>query len=268
MRNTLSDLTHFINRLFGETVTLTLTHDPVSRAVRADKRQLEQVIMNLVVNARDAMPDGGDLTIQTESMTLSTPLKRDRVTVPVGDYILVRVKDERIGIDEESLQKIFEPFYKTKRVGEGTGRWLSTAYGIVKKTGGFIFANSKPGDGTCFSLLFPASDKEDPIKTKSSYERLAPSKELCSGVVLLVEDEAPVRAFATHALSVRGFTVIEAESAEKALELHKETALHVDVFVTDVIPAGMDGPTWGQEALIVLPNVNVVLVSGYAEGAF
>ena len=130
--NTLSDLTHLLNRLVGETVTLTLTHDPVLRAVRADKRQLEQVIMNLVVNARDAMPDGGDITIQAESMTLSAPLKRDRVTVPVGDYIVVRVRDEGIGIDEESLQKIFEPFYTTKRVGEGTGLGLSTAYGIVK----------------------------------------------------------------------------------------------------------------------------------------
>ena len=206
LRNTLSDLTHLLNRLVGETVTLTLTHDPVLRAVRADKRQLEQVIMNLVVNARDAMPDGGDITIQTESITLSAPLKRDRVTVPVGDYIVVRVRDEGIGIDEESLQKIFEPFYTTKRVGEGTGLGLSTAYGIVKQTGGFIFADSRLGAGTCFSLLFPASDQKDPIETKSSYERLAPSKELCSGVVLLVEDEAPVRAFATRALSMRGFT--------------------------------------------------------------
>ena len=268
LRNTLSDLTHLLNRLVGETVTLTLTHDPVLRAVRADKRQLEQVIMNLVVNARDAMPDGGDITIQTESMTLSAPLKRDRVTVPVGDYIVVRVRDEGIGIDEESLQKIFEPFYTTKRVGEGTGLGLSTAYGIVKQTGGFIFADSRLGVGTCFSLLFPASDQKDPIETRSSYERLAPSKELCSGVVLLVEDEAPVRAFATRALSMRGFTVIEAESAEKALELLEDTALHVDVFVTDVVMPGMDGPTWVQEALIARPNVNVVFVSGYAEGAF
>ncbi len=268
LRNTLSDLTHLLNRLVGETVTLTLIHDPVLRAVRADKRQLEQVIMNLVVNARDAMPDGGDITIQTESLTLTKPLKRDRVIVPIGDYIVVRVRDVGVGIDEEALQKIFEPFYTTKRVGEGTGLGLSTAYGIVKQTGGFIFADSKPGSGTCFSLLFPASDRSEQIETITSVERVKHSKELCSGVVLLVEDEAPVRAFASRALSMRGFDVIEADSAEQALALLEDKALAVDVFVTDVVMPGMDGPTWVEKAMVDRPKVKVVFVSGYAEGAF
>lgn len=132
LRDTLSDLTHLLNRLVGETVILTLTHDPVLKPVRADKRQLEQVIMNLVVNARDAMPSGGEITIQTENTTLSVPLRRDRVTVPTGDYIVVRVRDVGTGIDADALEKIFEPFYTTKRTGEGTGLGLSTAYGIVK----------------------------------------------------------------------------------------------------------------------------------------
>lgn len=268
LRNTLSDLTHLLNRLVGETVTLTLTHDPVLKPIRADKRQLEQVIMNLVVNARDAMSGSGEISIQTENISLNMPMKRDRVTVPVGDYIAVRVQDAGIGIDEEALQKIFEPFYTTKRVGEGTGLGLSTAYGIVKQTGGFIFADSKMGQGTCFSLLFPASDQEECTKAKTTLNLPVLAKEPCSGVVLLVEDEAPVRAFASRALSMRGFTVIEAESAESALEILEDPILQVDVFVTDVVMPGMDGPTWVQKALEQRPNVKVVFVSGYAEGAF
>lgn len=268
LRNTLSDLTHLLNRLVGEKVTLTLSHDPVLRAVRADKRQLEQVIMNLVVNARDAMPDGGEITIQTESMTLVSALKRDRVTVPSGDYIVVRVSDEGIGIEDAALEKIFEPFYTTKRTGEGTGLGLSTAYGIVKQTGGFIFADSEIGQGTCFSLLFPAAEHVQ-VKAQTVVDT-RPSKieALCTGVVLLVEDEAPVRAFAARALKMRGFDVIEAESGEKALEVLKDDALEIDVFVTDVVMPGMDGPTWVQKAIETRPDVKVVFVSGYAEGAF
>lgn len=264
LRNTLSDLTHLLNRLVGETVTLTLTHDPVLRAVRADKRQLEQVIMNLVVNARDAMPQGGEIKIQTEDQTLTAPLKRDRVTVPAGDYIVVRVSDEGIGIDDEALQKIFEPFYTTKRVGEGTGLGLSTAYGIVKQTGGFIFADSEVGQGTCFSLLFPASESESRYQRKSVEPHKPKATERCSGVVLLVEDEAPVRAFASRALSMRGFDVIEADSAEAALALLEDEKLEVDIFVTDVVMPGMDGPTWVQKAMKQRPDVNVIFVSGYA----
>lgn len=268
LRNTLSDLTHLLNRLVGETVTLTLSHDPVLKPVRADKRQLEQVIMNLVVNARDAMPEGGEITIETESLTLSNPTRRQRVVIPSGDYVVVRVRDVGTGIETEALQKIFEPFYTTKRTGEGTGLGLSTAYGIVKQTGGYIFADSELGQGTCFSLLFPASERpaEKPIvQLAEPPNRIG---EQCSGVVLLVEDEAPVRAFASRALRMRGFEVIEAECAEEALELLEDTSLHVDVFVTDVVMPGMDGPTWVARALKERPAVNVVFVSGYAEGAF
>ena len=268
LRNTLSDLTHLLNRLVGETVTLTLSHDPVLKPVRADKRQLEQVLMNLVVNARDAMPEGGEITIETESLTLSAPMSRERVVVPVGDYVVVRVRDVGIGIDAEGLQKIFEPFYTTKRTGEGTGLGLSTAYGIVKQTGGYIFADSEKGQGTCFSLLFPASEQSEDKPARPAEDWPRRILEQCSGVVLLVEDEAPVRAFASRALSMRGFDVIEADCAEAALELLKDTALHVDVFVTDVVMPGMDGPTWVAKALQDRPSVSVVFVSGYAEGAF
>ncbi len=268
IRNTLSDLTHLLNRLVGETVTLTLSHDPILKPVRADKRQLEQVIMNLVVNARDAMPNGGEITIETESMTLNAPMLRERVTVPKGDYVVVRVRDLGVGIEPDALQKIFEPFYTTKRTGEGTGLGLSTAYGIVKQTGGYIFADSQIGQGTCFSLMFPASQEQEEKRDVPAETTPARTVEKCSGVILLVEDEAPVRAFASRALSMRGFEVIEADSGEQALELLEDEALRVDVFVTDVVMPGIDGPTWVRKALKTRENVKVVFVSGYAEGAF
>lgn len=135
MRDTLADLTHLLNRLVGEKITLTLSHDPVLQPIRADKRQLEQVLMNLVVNARDAMPFGGEIQIITECCQLAEPLKRDQVTVPAGQYLTIKVSDDGSGIPDDKLQKVFEPFFTTKRTGEGTGLGLSTAYGIVKQTG-------------------------------------------------------------------------------------------------------------------------------------
>ncbi|NRB05635.1 MAG: PAS domain-containing protein, partial [Rhodobacteraceae bacterium] len=145
LRDTLADLTHLLNRLVGEKVMLSLAQDPDLGNIRADKRQLEQVLMNLVVNARDAMPSGGQIRIETEALTLSKPLERDKVTVPSGDYISLRVTDEGTGIQSDKLDKIFEPFYTTKRTGEGTGLGLSMVYGIVKQSGGYVFVDSQVG---------------------------------------------------------------------------------------------------------------------------
>jgi len=265
LRDTLSDLTHLLNRLVGEKVTLSLSHDPGLRPIRADKRQLEQVLMNLVVNARDAMPKGGEIRIQTESQTLEINLERDRAIVPAGDYVVVKVCDDGIGIAKDKLQKIFEPFYTTKGVGEGTGLGLSTAYGIVKQSGAFIFVDSVPGTGTSFSLYFPAHDKVVSDQFEVTAQQDIPHNKKGEGVILLVEDEAPVRAFASRALRMRGYTVLEAENAEDALKTLEDNALSVDVFVTDVIMPGMDGPSWVRKALEERPDVKVVFVSGYAE---
>ncbi len=510
LRETLSDLTHLLNRLVGEKVTLSFSHDPGLHPIRADKRQLEQVLMNLVVNARDAMPEGGEIRIETFDTTLREPLMRDRATVPPGKYVVVKVSDQGIGIAPDKINKVFEPFYTTKRTGEGTGLGLSTAYGIVKQTGGFIFVDSVPGNGTCFTLYFPACEVQaaeppapgaereasgpvaagaamgrgagseipatgkageaagdfghpaspsslDPASSSlsdtdsdedrggagdapaagagksadreagnASAEEEAPDGEEGPGapfvltgamggerpaegprgrggegpvpgsppegladdsegpadddaigiarfarhaagrgeeqsgserppgaseagvlpaqdaqgavlegmlsraeaedavadvlpdvksaaetaatadpegeedsvsralagilgaqdgdaapqqggqppggqseaVVLLVEDEAPVRAFASRALRMRGFTVLEAESAEEALDILDQSDLSVDIFVTDVIMPGMDGPSWVRKALEKRPGVKVVFVSGYAEDDF
>ncbi|WP_457649059.1 ATP-binding protein [Profundibacter sp.] len=265
LRDTLSDLTHLLNRLVGEKVMLSLSHDPGLRLIRADKRQLEQVLMNLVVNARDAMPEGGEIRIETEGVTLLHDMERDRARVIAGDYVVVKVSDVGVGISPDKIHKIFEPFYTTKRVGEGTGLGLSTVYGIVKQSGGFVFVDSVPGQGTCFSLYFPAYDKHELVGQKAGAEKEQPKTKQGEGIILLVEDEAPVRAFASRALRLRGYTVLEAENAEEALKTLEDEGLKIDVFVTDVIMPGMDGPSWVRKALEKRPDVKVVFVSGYAE---
>jgi two-component system cell cycle sensor histidine kinase/response regulator CckA len=268
MRDTLSDLTHLLNRLVGEKITLTLCHDPILKPIRADKRQLEQVLMNLVVNARDAMPEGGEIRIRTECTTLADPLVRNRVKVPAGDYLTVEVSDEGVGIPSDKLEKVFEPFFTTKKTGDGTGLGLSTAYGIVKQSGGFIFVDSIVGTGTTFILYLPIMEVQAMTKVKAISAPSLPVPTHDEGVILLVEDEAPVRAFASRALRLRGFTVLEAESAEAALETLENADLDIDVFVTDVVMPGMDGPSWVKEALKQRPGVRVVFVSGYAEDSF
>ncbi len=267
VQETLSDLTHLLNRLVGEKVQLDFENVTGSSIIRADKRQLEQVVMNLVVNARDAMPLGGKVTILTEALSLEQPLTRDRAKVPVGDYVAVKVIDEGDGIAPDKLQKIFEPFFTTKRTGEGTGLGLSTAYGIVKQTGGFIFADSEEGNGSCFTLIFPIC--HEVVKSAApSIEKPPEAIAKSDGVILLVEDEAPVRAFASRALGLSGFSIMQASCGEEALEILKEEDLSIDVFVTDVVMPGLDGPSWVKEALKTRPDVKVVFMSGYAEDVF
>lgn len=265
MRDTLADLTHLLNRLVGEKVTLTLSHDPVLQPIRADKRQLEQVLMNLVVNARDAMPEGGEIRIVTECTTLKEPLLRDQVSVPPGQYVTVKVIDEGSGIAPDKRDKVFQPFFTTKRTGEGTGLGLSTAYGIVKQSGGFIFVDSIVGQGTTFALYFPVLEHPAIVQPAAAAKVRPARAQTEDGVILLVEDEAPVRAFASRALRLRGYTVLEADCAEAALKTLEDASLSIDVFVTDVVMPGMDGPSWVREALKVRPDVRVVFVSGYAE---
>ncbi|SFH24419.1 two-component system, cell cycle sensor histidine kinase and response regulator CckA [Palleronia marisminoris] len=267
LRDLLSDLTHLLDRLVGARVTLALNHAPDLPLVRADRRQLEQVIMNLVVNARDAMPNGGRIDISTRSVHLERPLTRDRATVPIGDYVEVSVVDEGTGIPPDVRKKIFEPFFTTKKTGEGTGLGLSTAYGIVKQIGGYIFVDSREGQGTTFTLLFPA-DAVPLLPVPEAPRPEQAAKDADGAVILLVEDEAPVRAFATRALRLRGYEVIEAEDGESALEIVSDDSVSIDLFVSDVIMPGMDGPTWVRHARERRPDVPVVFMSGYAEESF
>ncbi len=267
LEDVLADLIHLLNRLMVEKVDLSLGHmgregNRSLGKIRADKRQIEQVLINLLVNARDAMPEGGDVRIETEPVTLAEDLKRDRATVPAGDYTVIRVIDHGIGIPEHMLRQIFEPFFTTKRIGEGTGLGLSMAYGIVKQSGGFIFVDSIVGHGTTFSLYFPVYDGEEHVATPEVRRLVAKQGE---GVILLVEDEASVRAFASRALTLRGYTVLEAASAEEALAKLEDKSLHIDLFVTDVVMPGMDGPAWVRRAHLDRPGVKVIFMSGYAD---
>ncbi|SOH93550.1 two-component system, cell cycle sensor histidine kinase and response regulator CckA [Monaibacterium marinum] len=266
----LGDLSHLLNRLIGEKVSLKIDLSEDLPPIRADLRQMEQVVMNLVVNARDAMKAGGKVEVRARLETLTEELRRDRALVAPGDWVVVDVSDTGTGIPEREISKIFDPFFTTKRVGEGTGLGLSTAYGIVKQTGGFLFVDSAVGEGTTFSIYIPryvprANDFPEPLSVVSPRE---PEVNLLgSGTVLLVEDEAPVRAFAARALQLRGYTVIEAASGEEALELLTDQP-KVDVFISDVIMPGLDGPSWVRQAQRMYKDVEVIFVSGYAEDAF
>jgi two-component system cell cycle sensor histidine kinase/response regulator CckA len=267
LQDTLSELTHLLNRLLTDKVTLRIAHGPDLWPVRVDERQFEQVIMNLVVNARDAMPRGGEVRITTRNERLEADLHRDRAVVLPGDYVVVEVADSGTGIPEGKLNKIFEPFYTTKQVGEGTGLGLSTAYGIIKQTGGFIFADSPPGEGAVFTIYLPAYDKVEPAPAPEPEARRA--RDLTGrGLVLLVEDEDPVRSFAARALRLRGYTVVEATSGEAAIEILADPDLRVDILVSDVIMPGLDGPAWVREARLQRPETKVIFMSGYAEDAF
>ncbi|RMF37712.1 MAG: response regulator, partial [Alphaproteobacteria bacterium] len=265
---TLSELSHLLNRLLGAKVTLRIDNGPDLWPVRVDERQFEQVVMNLVVNARDAMPSGGEVEIRTRNLLLDKPIERDRATIPAGKYVLIEVSDTGVGIPEDRLAKIFEPFFTTKKLGEGTGLGLSTAYGIIKQTGGFIFATSEVGQGTTFSIYLPRHDPEQEAAEPVEPVR-EPVRDLTGqGGVLLVEDEAPVRSFAARALRLRGYTVLEAESGEEALEIMERDGEGVDLLISDVVMPGIDGPSWVRKARESRPDLKVIFVSGYAEDVF
>jgi two-component system cell cycle sensor histidine kinase/response regulator CckA len=262
----LGEISHLLNRLLGEKVTLRIDHGDDLMRVKVDERQFEQVIMNLVVNARDAMKAaGGEVTLRTANDRIEAETRRGRAVMPKGDYVRIDIVDQGVGIPADKLEQIFEPFYTTKRTGEGTGLGLSTVYGIVKQTGGFIFAESVEGEGATFSIYLPATAAPEVETVPAAPPKPAAEDVTGRGVVMLIEDEAPVRAFASRALKLRGYEVLEAASAEEALDLLADPLLHVDVLVSDVVMPGMDGPSCVREARKMRPDVKVVLVSGYAE---
>ena len=256
-----------LDRLLGEPIRLEISYGRDMWPVLADLSQIEQVVINLSVNARDAMPGGGELKIRTRNVPQGAAEPGDD-GLPDGDAVLIEIEDVGTGMPQHVLDKIFEPFFTTKAMGEGTGLGLSTVYGIIKQTGGFIFVDSVVDRGTSFTLYFPVSETRSEEARPMAEAIRAPAPLHGEGVVLLVEDEAPVRAFASRALRLRGYTVLEAESAEEALSMLDDPDLSVDVFVTDVVMPGLDGPSWVREARKVRPDVRVVFVSGYAEGAF
>ncbi|HEX4737039.1 MAG TPA: response regulator [Allosphingosinicella sp.] len=257
----IAEVSTLLKRLLGETVKLQVKHGRSLGAVRADPGQLEQVIVNLAVNGRDAMPEGGTLTLQTYAVSADDVRRMGSEILPIADYTALRVTDTGTGIPQHLLAKIFEPFFTTKEVGKGTGLGLSTVYGIVKQSGGFIFAESKEGQGTSFVIYLPVHRAEAaaPRKVKEKAGEL-----WGSGTILLVEDETTVRAVAERALTRNGYTVLSAENGEAALEiLAREPG--IDLMISDVVMPTMDGPTTAREARKTHPDLPILFISGYAE---
>jgi two-component system, cell cycle sensor histidine kinase and response regulator CckA len=262
-----ADVSQMLKRLIGEKIQLTVRHDRDLGPVRADPTQLEQVIVNLVVNARDAMQSRSDgrLTIATKRVTMADVRAMDSDILPQGEYTALFVEDTGGGIRPENLGKIFEPFYTTKEQGKGTGLGLSTVYGIVKQSGGFIFADSELGKGTRFSVYFPvhhASAGE--IAAPAPIREEPKSQWAGGGRILLVEDEDPVRMVAERALVRAGYTVTSARDGEEGLE-RVEQGGEFDLVVSDVVMPSLDGPAMAREIRKLAPAMPVLFMSGYAE---
>jgi two-component system, cell cycle sensor histidine kinase and response regulator CckA len=270
--DTLADLSHLLRRLIGENIELKVVHGRDLGLVKVDQGQLDQVIINLAVNARDAMPGGGTLTIRTSNAINDAPIRLGDEVMPPGEYVRVEVADTGIGIQPENLQRIFEPFFSTKEIGSGTGLGLSTVYGIVKQTGGFVRVESEVGKGASFSIFLPRHRGDEAHgATRAAAEEMALPRDLTgTGTVLLVEDEDPVRLFSSRALKNKGYRVIEADSAESALAILQEGAQKVDLIITDVVMPKMDGPTLIKEVRELHPDrkFKVIFISGYAEDHF
>ncbi|WP_204949769.1 cell cycle histidine kinase CckA [Methylopila capsulata] len=264
----LAELRMLLGRLVGEKVKLELVHGRDLWPVKADLNQFEQVIINLVVNARDAMVDGGTVTIRTRNVTAAEVSAFGHRGLPPADYVMIDVDDTGSGIPEEILDKIFEPFFSTKEVGKGTGLGLSTVYGIVKQTDGYVFALSEPGEGATFRIFLPRHVATEVEEAKPAAIAAAPQDMTGRGTVLLVEDEDAVRAFGARALASRGYDVIEARSGVEALEQMEKHGSAVELVVSDVVMPEMDGPSLLRELRKKQPDLKIIFVSGYAEDAF
>jgi two-component system, cell cycle sensor histidine kinase and response regulator CckA len=271
----LSDLTMLLRRLIGEKVKLDLVHGRDLWPVKVDVSQFEQVVVNLAVNARDAMPDGGTLTVKTANITTAESAQLAHKGMPPADYVRIDISDTGTGIPADIRDKIFEPFFSTKEVGKGTGLGLSTVYGIIKQTGGFVYVDSEVGKGTSFQIFLPRHHAEPEIEAEipatngAAKADAKPRTDLTGqGTILLVEDEEGLRALNARGLRSRGYSVSEASNGVEAMEALEQEGGVVDLVVSDVVMPEMDGPTLLKAMRDRNPDIKVIFVSGYAEDAF
>jgi two-component system cell cycle sensor histidine kinase/response regulator CckA len=274
----LSDLTMLLRRLIGEKVKLDLVHGRDLWPVKVDVSQFEQVVVNLAVNARDAMPDGGKLTVRTANLAVEESAQLAYKGMPAADYVRIGISDTGTGIPADIVDKIFEPFFSTKEVGKGTGLGLSTVYGIVKQTGGFVYVTSEEGNGSTFDIFLPRHHPEPDAQAEmhatngAGRETAAgpkPRADLTGqGTILLVEDEEGLRSLNARGLRSRGYSVIEASNGVEAMEALEEKDGAVDLVVSDVVMPEMDGPTLLKAMRGRNPDLKIIFVSGYAEDAF
>jgi CheY-like chemotaxis protein len=252
-----------LRRLIGEDlVDLNAELDASTGAIKADPGQVEQVIMNLVVNARDAMPKGGRLTIETTNVTIGNEASLDAVGVAPGSYVMLAVRDNGHGMDAETRSHLFEPFFTTKEKGKGTGLGLSTVYGIVKQSGGSIIVESAPDRGTTFRIYFPRVEQEVPGPT-GAVEAIDPARG--RETILLVEDEPAVRGLVHETLRLHGYRVLEARHGIEALLTSAKYAEPIHLLLTDVVMPQMSGPEVAEKILTVRPGIKVLYMSGYPD---
>jgi PAS domain S-box-containing protein len=258
-----TEMDKMLRRLLGEDIDVVTKLEPALGAVRADAGQLEQVIVNLAVNSRDAMPQGGKLTIETRHAELDDSYAREHVPVRPGSYVMLALSDTGTGMSAETMSHVFEPFFTTKEVGKGTGLGLATVYGIVKQSGGYVWCYSEPGQGTTFRVYFPRVDA--PVEEFSA-RAVAPPR-LGSETILLVEDEPALRALARRLLEKHGYTVLEAGTADAAAALARDHVGPIHLLLADVVLPGASGRVLADELLARRADLKVLFMSGYTEDA-
>lgn len=264
LNTVVSEVDRMLRRLIGEDIELKVALAKGLGMVKADPGQIDQVIFNLVVNSRDAMPEGGKLTLETSNAELDqNDVNKFRYVVP-GSYVLLKVSDTGCGMDAELQSKIFEPFFTTKDPGKGTGLGLATVYGIVKQSGGYIWVDSEIGRGTTFKIYLPRVDE---LRESQPIERRAPDWARRPCTVLLVEDEESLRKLTRTTLAELGHSVLEASDAFKALEIAGETTGGIDLLLTDVVMPGMSGRALADKLTALRPSIRVLYMSGYTDGA-
>jgi PAS domain S-box-containing protein len=261
--NTLvSDMEKMLPRLIGEDIVLHFRLAPDLGRVKADHGQIEQIVMNLAVNARDAMPDGGHLTVETANAELDETYARQHAGAKPGRYVMLAVSDSGVGMNAETIARIFEPFFTTKEVGKGTGLGLATVYGVVKQSGGYIWVDSEPGKGASFQIYLPRVDEHvsPPAENPPSESSLTGTE-----TVLLVEDAEPLRKLAQSFLVEHGFEVLSAPNGEEAIELAKTSRRPIHLLLTDVVMPGMNGRALAEQLLPVHPEIRILYMSGYTD---
>jgi PAS domain S-box-containing protein len=253
-----------LQRLIGEDIGLVTVLAPDLGAMKADPGQLEQVIMNLAVNARDAMPEGGKLTLETANMELDATYTAEHTPVGPGAYVVLSVSDTGVGMDEQTKRRIFEPFFTTKEQGKGTGLGLATVYGIVKQSGGFIWVYSELGHGTTFKIYLPRVDEQAEVAHRGT---AMPQSVHGNETVLLAEDAGPLRAVVSHILRRNGYTVLEGPDGKSALDKAAEHDGPIHLLITDVIMPEMSGRQLAERLRERRPELKVLFVSGYTDDA-
>jgi signal transduction histidine kinase/CheY-like chemotaxis protein len=250
-----------LERTIPKMIEIELRLADTVRIVNADPAQIEQVLMNLAVNARDAMPEGGKLVIETKNVVLDEAYCTTQPGAKPGEYVFVSISDTGCGMDKETLEHIFEPFYTTKGVGEGTGLGLAMVYGIVKHHGGYINCRTEPGEGTSFEIYFPVIDQQG-----TSVEREETNAPLRGGTetILLVDDEQSLRNLGKELFTKYGYTVLTAADGERALELYRNEQRRIDLVILDLLMPGMGGQKCMEELLLIDPQARILMASGFA----